>query len=244
MTNTPKQWYASWFDTPYYHILYQDRDDEEAKTFMSHLLAYLNVEAEATILDLACGKGRHSRFLSSQGYQVTGIDLSKSNIAFAKQFENDRLKFEVHDMSIPMDRPFDLVLNLFTSFGYFDKFEDNLNTICAIRANLNPGGIGVIDFMNASQVLRHLVENETKTVDGITFNIRRYMDNETLVKTIAFEDNGTQHEYHERVVAFTLEDFETMFAKADLHLLEVFGDYKLNPYQSDTSERLIMTFMK
>ena len=136
MTKDMKHWYSSWFDTPFYHILYKDRDDKEAQSFMDALTNYLNISENATILDLACGKGRHSLYLNSIGYDVTGLDLSKQSISEAKQKENGRLCFDVHDMSKPYFKQFDTVFNLFTSFGYFDCDEDNLNTIKAIKANL------------------------------------------------------------------------------------------------------------
>ena len=75
MTKDMKHWYSSWFDTPFYHILYKDRDDKEAQSFMDALTYYLNISQNSTILDLACGKGRHSLYLNSIGYDVTGLDL-------------------------------------------------------------------------------------------------------------------------------------------------------------------------
>ena len=118
---TTSDWYASWFDTPYYHILYKDRDNEEADNFMERLTSFLQVKQNDTILDLACGKGRHAVSLSQKGFNVTGVDLSPSSIAFAKQFESEHLKFRVHDMCTPYPERFDAVFNLFTSFGYFEN---------------------------------------------------------------------------------------------------------------------------
>ena len=84
MTKSTKQWYASWFDTPYYHILYKDRDYTEAQGFMDNLTNYLNIPEGGKILDLACGKGRHSVYLNSLGYDVTGVDLSEKSINHTK----------------------------------------------------------------------------------------------------------------------------------------------------------------
>ncbi|MFT4943871.1 MAG: 2-polyprenyl-3-methyl-5-hydroxy-6-metoxy-1,4-benzoquinol methylase, partial [Flavobacteriales bacterium] len=87
MQKEDTSWYASWFDSPYYHILYKDRDDSEAADFMRRLTHYLELDTDAKILDLACGKGRHSRHLSTLGYDVTGVDLSEESINYAKKFE-------------------------------------------------------------------------------------------------------------------------------------------------------------
>lgn len=242
MTKSKHQWYASWFDTPYYHILYKDRDHTEAQVFMDNLTNYLNIPEGGTILDLACGKGRHSIYLNTLGYKVTGIDLSEKSIAHAKQFENPSLKFNVHDMSKPYPATFDAVFNLFTSFGYFDNEECNLNTIKAIKSELNDFGFGVIDFMNVNYVIDTLVTEDAKTVEGITFSQKRYVLDGYIIKDISFEADGEHFEFQERVKAFNLENFQTLFEKAGVYLLDIFGDYKLRKYHPNTSERLIMIF--
>ena len=242
MIKDKSTWYASWFDTPFYHILYKDRDHTEAETFMHNLTNYLNIPEGGKILDLACGKGRHAVYLNSIGYEVTGVDLSENSIGFAKQFENKSLHFEVHDMCKTYNEQFDAVFNLFTSFGYFDKDEDNLNTIKAIKADLNEVGFGVIDFMNTDFVLNNLVPEETKTVDGTTFHLKRYKENGYIVKDIAFTHEGDNYHYQERVRAFSLEDFEALFKKAGVYLLDIFGDYKLRKFDKKESSRLIMIF--
>ena len=242
MIKDKTKWYASWFDTPYYHLLYKERDQGEAQAFMDNLTNHLKIPKGGKILDLACGKGRHSRYLNSIGYNVTGVDLSINSIAFAKQFENERLHFDVHNMCKPYSDTFDAVFNLFTSFGYFDNDENNLKTIEAIKSDLADSGFGVIDFMNSKYVIDHLVNEDNKTIDGITFNQKRYVEDGFVKKDILFSAQGEEHNYQERVRAFTLEDFKVLFEKAGVHLLDVFGDYKLNPFNELDSERLIMIF--
>lgn len=242
MTKETKDWFTSWFDSPYYHILYKDRGYEEAQTFMANLTRYLKISKGGKILDLACGKGRHSVYLNSIGYNVTGIDLSPHSIALAKQFENDTLHFDVHDMSKPYSQKFDAVFNLFTSFGYFENEEDNLNTIKAIKTNLKLNGIGVIDFMNVDYVIDNLVIENIKTVDGIDFYLNRYVENGYIIKDISFQFEDKFHNYKESVKAITLNDFKKMFQKANIQLLDIFGDYKLNKFDINTSERLILIF--
>jgi len=167
MLKDTTKWYADWFNTPYYHLLYRNRDASEAKKFMDNLTQHLSLQSNETIMDLACGKGRHSLYLNSLGYEVTGVDLSKNSIDFAKKFENERLKFDVHDMTQNYSEQFNAVFNLFTSFGYFENEEDNIKTIKAIKANLKDYGIGVIDFLNADYVLDNLVPTEIKKVAKI-----------------------------------------------------------------------------
>ncbi|RIA10164.1 methyltransferase family protein [Flavobacteriaceae bacterium MAR_2010_72] len=242
MTKHTTQWYASWFDTLFYHILYKDRDHSEAQLFMDNLTQYLNLPEGGSILDLGCGKGRHSVYLNSLGYKVTGVDLSENSITYAKQFENDTLTFEVHDMCKPYQQQFDAVFNLFTSFGYFDREIDNLNTIKAIKADLNVTGFGVIDFMNCDYVIDHLIPEDTRTIDGIAFHQIRYFEDGFIYKDITFEHQGSAYKFQERVKALTLADFEALFEQAGVFLLDVFGDYKLRKFQNNSSDRLIMIF--
>ncbi|WP_346881222.1 class I SAM-dependent methyltransferase [uncultured Algibacter sp.] len=242
MSDNTTTWFTSWFDTPFYHILYKDRDDTEAHAFMDTLTNYLNIPEGGTILDLACGKGRHARYLNQIGYNVIGADLSENSIEFAKQFENNMLHFEVHDMCKPYPKQFDGVFNLFTSFGYFDDDADNLKTIAAIKENLNTVGFGVIDFMNSTFVIDNLVPEEVKTVDGIDFYLKRYVDDGYIVKDITFTADDDTYNFQERVRAFTLADFELLFEQAGVHLLEIFGDYNLGKFNTKTSERLVMIF--
>jgi len=238
----PQNWYASWFDTPYYHILYKDRDYTEAQLFMDNITAYLNLPENASILDLACGKGRHSIYLNQLGYDVTGADLSENSIAEASRSANDTLHFKVHDMREPWTEKFDAIFNLFTSFGYFESDADNATTLKAIHDSLSEYGFAVIDFMNVHKVIPNLVPEETKVVDGIAFHIRRFVEDDHIIKEITFTDNGQDFTFHEKVQALTLDHFQTMMDDAGIYLLDVFGDYKLRKFHKTDSERLIMVF--
>jgi len=237
-----ENWYASWFDTPYYHILYKDRDYEEAQAFMDNLTEYLNLPEEAKILDLACGKGRHSIYLNQLGYDVTGADLSENSINAASKSSNEKLHFVVHDMRISFEEKFDAIFNLFTSFGYFEDDADNLTTLKAIRESLTEYGFAVIDFMNVDFVLENLNPAETKTVDGIDFHIKRYEKDNHIYKEISFSDKGKEFHFTEKVQALRLTDFEKMMEEAGIYLLDVFGDYKLRKFYKSQSERLILIF--
>ena len=235
-------WYASWFDTPYYHILYKDRNYREAQIFMDNLTHYLNLPEKAKVLDLACGKGRHAIYLNQLGYDVIGADLSENSIAEANKNANETLHFVVHDKRIPFDEKFDAIFNLFTSFGYFEAEEDNLKTLIAIKESLTEHGFAVIDFMNVNQVIANLVPEETKTVEGIDFHIQRYVKDGHIYKEIDFEDQGQAFHFTEKVQALTLQDFQAMMEEAGIYLLDIFGDYKLKKFHKTESERLIMIF--
>jgi cyclopropane fatty-acyl-phospholipid synthase-like methyltransferase len=238
----PLNWFESWFDTEYYHILYKERNDEEAQLLMDNLTHYLNLPEDAKILDLACGKGRHAIYLNSLGFDVTGADLSENSIKEASEFKNEKLHFKVHDMRETCNEKYDAIFNLFTSFGYFEDDADNYKTIKAIHNSLTETGFAVIDFMNVAYVLENLVADEIKSVDGIDFHIKRYLKDGHIYKEIDFEDKGEKFHFTEKVQALRLEDFEKMMEEAGIYLLDIFGDYKLRKFFKTQSERLIMIF--
>jgi SAM-dependent methyltransferase len=238
----PKNWFASWFDTKYYHILYKDRNYREAQVFMDNLTHYLNLPEEAKVLDLACGKGRHSIYLNQLGFNVLGADLSENSIAEASKNTNKNLNFKVHDMREPFEEKFDAIFNLFTSFGYFENDNDNLTTLKSIKESLSEYGFAVIDFMNVNYVIANLVPEEVKTVDDINFHIKRYIKDNHIFKEIDFEDQGEKFHFTEKVQALTLQNFENMMEEAGIYLLDIFGDYKLKKFHKTESERLIMIF--
>jgi len=245
MPSTEKEWFADWFDSPFYHILYKHRDTKEAKDFLTLLLDYLQIEPQSKILDLACGSGRHSVFLYSQGFKVHGYDLSENSIRLANNYSKNGLRFSVQDMRQPFpDTNFDFVFNLFTSFGYFEEKSENIQVLKNINNALKPKGGLVIDYLNMGRVLANFDINQTKTVDGITFNIHREIVKNQLVKTIQFNANGRPYSFTEKVSAFGLPEFLDMLDIAGFDLRQIFGDYKLGPYNKANADRLIIVAYK
>jgi cyclopropane fatty-acyl-phospholipid synthase-like methyltransferase len=237
-----KDWFDQWFDSKYYHLLYNNRDYTEAERFISNLIQYLRIEKGSKVLDLACGRGRHSRFLHTKGMEVLGVDLSQNSIDFAKKESKPGLEFAVHDMREPLNRgEFDYVLNLFTSFGYFDSEGDDLKTLSAIKGEIGREGVFVQDFFNAQKVVANLVPEQVIDRGEVQFKITRTFDGSFITKTIDFEDQDRKaHSYFERVRAYGLEDFKSLYEKSGLRIMETYGDYDLNPYDPDTSDRLIL----
>ncbi|MES2591989.1 MAG: class I SAM-dependent methyltransferase [Bacteroidota bacterium] len=245
-------WFENWFDSPYYHILYKHRNYKEAELFIDHLIDFIQPETNAKFLDLGCGKGRHSVYLYKKGYDVTGVDLSPENIAYASQFvpknvnpQDENLRFYVNDMrKIECKKEFDYVVNLFTSFGYFENDADDNATIMAVNKALKPEGTFVMDFMNAKKVIANLVLHEIKIIDDIEFEITKSIENNFIVKHIRFSDKGTQYNFQERVKALTLDDFRKYFAANKLKIVHLFGNYNLEKFDAETSNRLIIVAKK
>jgi SAM-dependent methyltransferase len=194
---------------------------------------------------MACGKGRHAIYLNSKGFEVVGLDLSPNNIWHAQASENETLQFHEHDIrEVFRNEYFDVMLNLFTSFGYFENQEENQKAVVAMARNIKPDGTLVLDYMNSRKAIEGFNSHYEKRVDNITFNINKRIEFGYIFKNISFEAEGDQHQYEERVKLLFLEDFRHFFEKAGLTLTAVYGDYDLNPYQDLVSDRMIMVCKK
>lgn len=240
-----RKWFQLWFNSPYYHILYSQRNDAEAETLIDNLSVYLKPTEHSRILDIACGRGRHAVYLNKKGYDVTGIDLSEQSINYAKQFENKHLHFFVHDMrKLSYINYFDIALNMFTSFGYFDTEKDHVNALKAFRKSLKADGTLVLDYFNTQKIIKNLTHQEIKTIDGIEFHLHKFVSEGKIIKHINFEHRLKTYAFEERVQAFLLADFEHMFQKAGLRIEATFGNYNLDAFDQDKSDRLILVCKK
>lgn len=239
------EWFESWFDTPYYHLLYSNRDYTEAENFITKLTADLQLPQNAKIIDLACGKGRHSVFLNTLGYDVLGLDLSRRSIEFDKQFENQTLLFDVHDMRNPIDAdPMDAVFNLFTSFGYFDKESDDKKVFQSVYNVLRPGGFFVLDYLNEEFVRKNIVPEATVIRGDIEFKITKKIEGRHVIKDIRFEDKGKPYHFFEKVKLHTPEEINTYAEECGLERIKIWGDYQLNAFDRESSLRCINLFKK
>jgi SAM-dependent methyltransferase len=240
-------WFKDWFNSPYYHLLYQHRDETEALNFIEKIISFLQPSRDCRMLDVACGKGRHSKALADHGFDVTGIDLSPESIAEAKQFEAENLHFFVHDMRLPFRiNYYNYTFNLFTSFGYFKTDREHNNAIRTIANSLKPGGTFVIDYLNVHYSEDHLQKQMIKKEGNVTFHITKWHDEKSFYKQIQVEDesHALHHLYTEKVAKFSLGDFTDMLAYHNVQVQEVFGDYELNRYDVRKSSRMIIVAKK
>lgn len=242
-----KEWYQEWFNTSFYHKLYFGRDEKEANAFINKLVEHLKPASGATMLDIACGRGRHSKTLASLGFNVTGIDISPESIDFAKKFESNHLEFFVHDMRLPLRANyFDYAFNFFTSFGYFKTRREHDNAIRTIESSLKTGGQVVIDFLNVHFEEDHIISAATKKIGNTIYEIKKWDDETHFYKKIITIDPSLKKpmEFTERVAKFSLGDFTDMLSFQGMQVQEIFGDYKLGHYDIRNSPRLIIIAKK
>lgn len=241
-----KAWFECWFNSPYYKVLYQHRDTNEAEDFTEALVSHLQPEPGSKMLDIGCGEGRFAIELARRGYDVTGIDLAENRIAKALEHAGENLHFFVHDMRMPFYiNYFDYAFNFFTSFGYFSTRRDNELAARSFAGCLKPGGRLVIDYLNRDLVLQQMKPHDIIQRGDLSFDIQKDYDGSHIIKHIRFNDElGNAHHYTERVSAFGLNDFVQLFAAAGLKLEATFGNYELEAFDADRSARLIMVFRK
>ena len=240
-------WFKDWFNSPYYHQLYFNRDDNEAAAFIDKLISYLKPVPGCYMLDVACGKGRHSIQLAGKGFDVTGIDLSDDSINEALLSQTDSLHFYKHDMRLPFwINYFDYAFNFFTSFGYFRTQRENDNAIRTISQSLKPGSTFVMDYLNVHFSEDHIFHQSEKEIEGVNFIITKWYDETHFYKKIIVEDEALEEPliFTEKVAKFSLGDFTDMFAYQGLQIQEVYGDYNFSDYHIKKSTRLIMIAKK
>jgi len=245
--NHPSHWYETWFDNPHYHRLYGHRNALEAQAFIDNLHRQFDWR-ELKLLDLACGQGRHSAAAAQLGHQVVGMDLSANSIASARRINARQggLRFvEGNMLDFDLEERFDGILNLFTSFGYFDKREDHMAVLSGIRRHLMPGGFLVLDFLNVGFSRTRLNPTEILERDGVKYAITRSYGDlgygvQGFMKTIEFEENGEMQRFTERVSGMDRTELTALLEDSGFTVSDVFGDYDLSSWTPDDSPRLIL----
>jgi cyclopropane fatty-acyl-phospholipid synthase-like methyltransferase len=239
-------WFEEWFDSPLYEKLYAYRNEEEAALLADLIEKEVPADKYPKLLDLGCGRGRHSLTLASRGYRVTGIDLSPEAIKSAKKKAEARgltnVTFLTQDMRDPVDDTFDAVVNLFTTFGYFLDDDENIRVLKSVNKMLKPGGLLLIDFLNAKLVRDTLVPEEDGHYDGIRFQVQRHIENGMVFKDIRFSGGTLPRpvEYRERVKLYGREWFGEQFRNTGFSLIKTWGDYHGSEFNENSSPRLIM----
>lgn len=238
-------WYKDWFGEDYLKV-YPHRDEAEAKRQVDFVARILEFKPKQKILDLGCGNGRHANELARRGYDVTCLDLSAELLSVARRESNSGrccIRFVRADMrNIPFATAFDSVVSFFTTFGYFKKDEENLQTLKNIEAALIPGGSFFQDYMNKEYVVKNLVPLDSRQVNGFEITQERHYNRaeERIEKKITLKENGEVREYFESVRLYTLEEMRDLLAKTSLRLEKTFGDFDGNSFCSESPRLLLV----
>ena len=236
-------WYEGWFDSNAYNLVYDHRDESEAARLVDLIEREVDPAPDAHILDVGCGRGRHARIFARRGYRVTGIDLSADALEEARaqaEAEGIDVTFERGDMREPYcDGCMDGVVNLFTTFGYFDTDRENRRALSAMAQALRPGGWFVQDFLNAPYVRDTLVPSTTRTVNGVEIHQERWIEDDRINKEITLAQNGHTDTYYESVRLYTPAELRVLYAAVGLEIVDTFGDYDGHGHTSDSPRFLV-----
>lgn len=244
-------WFEKWFSSKFYLELYQHRDEEDARWIINLLQRSIPVNTRSSVLDIACGSGRHSLELARRGFDVTGFDLSKFLISEAKKGlkeskEKDlKVKFLIKDMRyFNFKNSFDIAVNIFSSFGYFDNDEENFRVIRNVSDSLKSGGYFVFDFLNKRYLEDNLI-SITKQKHGSTSVIqRRKIEDGFVKKLITISEGDKILEFNETLRLYSLIEFKKAFEGYGLMIRHLFGDYFGNRFHNTKSQRLIIIAKK
>ena len=241
------EWYKEWFSNKLYLELYSNRNEKEAEDLINLIQRTISIHTGSKILDVCCGSGRHSIALAKRGYDVTGFDLSKYLISQAvkekkKLIENNiKLNFMIKDMrKFDFGNSFDAVINVFSSFGYFDNDKENFSVFSNANKSLKEKGFFAFDYMNESYLKTNLIKFSKSVINGKTIRQKRRIENDFVIKDILTENKT----YTERVKLYSLKDIYNALSSFNFRVINIFGDYFGNNFNLDKSKRLIVFAQK
>jgi SAM-dependent methyltransferase len=241
-------WFEDWFASPYYVKLYSHRDHAEAAACADLIVSAVDLGRRdgrpVTVLDLASGPGRHAIAFAERGFAVTAVDLSPTLLAFAQEEAEaagvaiDLARYDMRE--IPFVDRFDLAVQLFTSFGYFESQEEDELVLRRVRRALREGGYYALDIINESSLRRTLVPRSTREVDGITVVEERRIENRRVIKEISIDGHGHALHYHESVRLYSPDEIDGMLRRSGFEPVRWFGGYRGEPFDPERSQRMLV----
>lgn len=234
------EWYKDWFNQDYLN-LYAYRDEEEAASQVDFIANTLPLNGRERILDLGCGTGRHSLFFALKGMDVIGIDASEIMIDYAKKYLNEHphllLHFYLEDMrNIKQFGIFDLIVSMFTSFGYFETDVENEKVIQNVSACLKEGGHFFLDYLHPDKVRRTHIPFEEKQIEHQRVKIYKTIEGNVAIKKICFPNNT----YTEKVCLYSRLELEDILVRNNLEPIHVYNDYHGSPWKVNGDRQIFV----
>jgi SAM-dependent methyltransferase len=243
-----KDWFKDWFASEDYLKVYNHRDSKDAQYLSDLIIKNINPQPGDIILDSACGAGRHGLYLASKGFKVIGFDLSKALLLKAKE-EIEKAELSVNLLQadireIVFKQKYFAVLNLFTSFGYFDSDEENFRFVKHSSEFLTDKGFYVLDYFNKNYLEKNLVPESNKKIEGLLINEKRFIENDRVVKRIKITDKKHTNEFMESVRLYDWKTIAEHFSHFGFNVKKIFGDYFGTQFDEQNSPRLVIIFQK
>jgi len=242
------EWFKDWFASDFYLSVYSHRNDEDASKFLNKVLSFVSVPAGSKVLDAACGAGRHSVIMAQKGFDVTAFDLSQPLLdkAIEKAVElNLNIKFSREDLRyVSYNERFNLILNIFTSFGYFYNDDENFAFIRSAYNMQEEEGVFIFDYLNEKYLRGRLVPSTRKIVNGFEVLEEREIKNNRVVKKITIRKDNDSLDYEESVQLYSFNEIIERFKEIGYKAVKSFGSYECTPFIPDESDRIIIIFQK
>jgi len=240
-------WFKNWFDSELYQKVYSHRNISDANNILELVTNNIRLNENPLILDAACGNGRHILTFSKLAKKIIGFDLSKTQLKKAVKLLNENsvdnsflIQSDVRNISFKTK--FDLILNLFTSFGYFENDDDNFQFIINSKQFINLNGVFVLDIINKKYLINNIIKMTTKTYEDYNIVENRELSDDFIIKKIEVTKELDKKIFYEKVKLYDKSKIVSIFESVGYQLIEVFGNYNGESYNSNNSERMIMVF--
>lgn len=252
-------WWKTMFDEKYLDTYLSTLTPERTSSEVDFIVKAGNLKPDEKILDLACGHGRHDIELAKRGFShITGVDYSETFINKAVHDASEhgvKVDFQRGDMrNLGFENEFDVVLTLFTTFGYFDD-KGNRNVLKEIHKSLKPGGSFLIDVISGEAVQRRFKEKgvkdektnllvipRTQEMNGRSVEEIEWFDSEKQLIHNHREwlEDGKKREYDYYLTVYTIPQYREMFSEAGFEIEDIWGDFEGNPHNFEGNYRTII----
>jgi SAM-dependent methyltransferase len=236
-------WFKTWFESDEYLQLYRHRNFKDAQLLSNLILAHISSTGKKRALDLACGNARHALFLADAGFHTVGIDLSNKLLSKASEniaaSRNNIHLVRADIRMLPFKKSFDIITNLFTSFGYFQQDDENFLIFDNAGKLLSRNGLFIFDYFNTTYLKEHLVPLSLQDTDTGSVTQKRSITKGRVEKIIEIRSNGKVREFRESVKLYTADELIANLKEAGLSPWKIFGDYNGAPFDEHNSNRFV-----
>lgn len=252
-------WYRKAFEAGYLE-LYAHRDEADAARAVEFVASQAALGRDARLLDLCCGPGRHLGLLAPRVARACGLDLSQVLLQRADEFcrgklrdagikARGRLALVRGDMrSLPFaDETFSVVVNLFTSMGYFEDERDNARVLREVARALEPGGVLVIDHINRDhleETLQPVSERQLRTGARVTERRSFEPGASRVLKHVQWSQEGRTTEWIESVRVYDFGEFKALLRGSGFAVEKAFGDFDGSDFTRDSPRMIVLASRK
>ncbi len=249
MTKRRSKWYVDFFREGFYQRAWAPERFQRAEHEVDFVVQALGLAAGTSVLDLCCGEGRHAIELARRGYEMTGLDLSALHLRLARQAAKEAgvgVRWHRADMrDIPWEGEFDAAINVFTSFGYFERDDEDFKVLAGVARALKPGGRFLLATINREWLVRHLeAHGWQEGADGTLSMEDRSFDLLTgrqHNRVLSIQPDGIRREREIDLRMYTLKELADMLSRARLMVRQTWGGFDGREYGLDSRRMIVLS---